>query len=221
MKITVITTCTGSKAVSATNPLTLADFQAGPDHVAQRSKQVEGLCLPAGQMYTGEQHVHLMRGVHAARSAGHQVAVHIISAGYGVLCEDEPIAPYEATFNDMGKKDCIEWGQELRIPQRVQEILDEPADMSLVLLSEKYLDAAQVDAVNEVAGPTWAICASSAVKRFSPSIQKVPLVQADTKRFHTTMIGLKGAVAALVLAAKNPFAELHSLSSDHRQLSLL
>jgi hypothetical protein len=221
MKITVITTCTGSKAITATNPLTLEDFQAGPALVEQRCKEIASLCLPAGQMYTGEQHVHLMRGVHAARAAGHQVDVHIISAGFGVLKEDEEIVPYEATFNDMGKKECIDWGQVLGIPQRVQDILAEPADMSLVLLSEKYLDAAEVDAVNDVAGPTWAICASSAVKRFSPSIQKVPLVQADTKRFHTTMIGLKGAVAALVLAAKNPFAELRSLSSDPRQLSLL
>ncbi|NEX60147.1 DUF6884 domain-containing protein [Noviherbaspirillum galbum] len=221
MKISIISTCTGSKAHEVPNQLTLADFQAGKAHFEARRREVASFGLSAGCMYTGEHHVHLMRGVAAARASGHQVDVHIISAGFGVLAENDEIVPYDATFNDMEKHDCIEWGRELRIPERVQEILSEPADMSLVLLSEKYLNAANVDAIKEVAGPTWAICASSAVKRFSPSIQKVPLVQADTKRFHTTMIGLKGAVAALVLAARNPLAELRSLSSDPRQLSLL
>lgn len=39
---------------------------------------------PAEDLYLGEQHVRLMRGVRAARTAGHQVQVFIVSAHHGL-----------------------------------------------------------------------------------------------------------------------------------------
>ena len=63
---------------------------AGPDHLARRENELLDFCRPAGEIYAGEQHVRLMGGVRSIREVTGkelriEVAVHILSAGYGVI----------------------------------------------------------------------------------------------------------------------------------------
>jgi hypothetical protein len=55
-------------------------------------------------MYTGQQHKRLLAGIKEAerRVPGLDVDLRIVSAGYGLIPDSNRIAPYEATFNDMG-----------------------------------------------------------------------------------------------------------------------
>lgn len=92
---------------------------------------------PAGTLYSGEQHVRLMRGVRAAREQGAEVSVSILSAGDGVVEEGQMIAPYEMTFNTMKKKESRAWATMLGIQKRVREVLAAPSDMTLILLGDR------------------------------------------------------------------------------------
>ena len=86
MRVLVISSCTGEKAVETDQQLVWDDFKSGRAHVATREKELGDFCRKAGEMYTGEQHVRLMREIEALRSKkGLQVDLHILSAGYGLL----------------------------------------------------------------------------------------------------------------------------------------
>jgi len=61
MRITVLTSCPGEKATSSASQLTLEDFAAGEDHVADHTKGLQELTQPAKKMYTGHHHTRLMR----------------------------------------------------------------------------------------------------------------------------------------------------------------
>lgn len=199
MRISVITSCTDTKVSRLPNQLTLEDFMQGREHVALRESEIAGQSLPAEYMYRGEQHVRLMRGVHAARQSGVEVRLWIVSAGYGLLSADTPIKPYNATFGDLSAEDARQWAVQLNLAQQVQEALAEPADCALILLGNAYLNVCGLDKVKEAPKATWALCGTGAVKRFSDAIRPIPLTKQDTRRFRAGLVGLKGEVAAQIL----------------------
>lgn len=199
MKISIITSCTDTKAVRLPNQLTLADFMQGSEHVATRESEITGQPLPAEYMYRGEQHVRLMRGVHAARQAGVEVRLWIVSAGYGLLAADTPIKPYNATFGDLSAGEARQWAVQLGLAQQVRQALAEPADCALILLGGAYLNVCGLDKVTAAPKSTWALCGTGAVKRFSNAIRPIPLTKQDTRRFRAGLVGLKGEVAAQIL----------------------
>jgi hypothetical protein len=199
MKISIITSCTGLKAVSHPGHLTQKDFEQGESHVRRREAALAAFMRPAGMLYTGEQHVRLMRGVEAAREQGAQISVTILSAGYGVVKEGQMIAPYEMTFNTMKKKESRAWATMLGIQESVRKVLDVPSDMTLILLGDRYLQACEFDTVKQLHSATWALCGKGSAKRFSPAFQLVLLKQSHTGQFGATMTNLKGSIAARIL----------------------
>jgi hypothetical protein len=199
MNITVITSCTDRKAVSTPNQLTHADFRQGPAHVLLREAELGPCMLPAGQMYTGEQHFRLMQGVNRARYAGHTVQVHIVSAGYGVVAENRLIAPYEATFNNMDRAEAAVWAQSLSIPAALADILGKPADRVLVLLGERYMEAGCLEVANAIAAPTWVLCGKAVASRLPRGLKPIELMQTDTTVFGAGMVSLKGEIGARML----------------------
>ena len=130
MNIRIITQCTSRKAYSPANQLTLADFQAGPAAIAAKRAKLVDYLLPAQDMYTGDQHQRLMRGYKKATTdaaaAGHpwQADLWILSAGYGLLPAAQRIAPYNATFKDMGgPAKAAAWAGQLDVPAAIRRAL--------------------------------------------------------------------------------------------------
>lgn len=107
MRLLVITSCTGEKAVTSADQLRLDDFRQGATHIAQRERALADLCLPAEQLYTGLQHQRLMSGVRALREQARDVTLDlwVLSAGYGLVPAARKLAPYEATFANLGRKE--------------------------------------------------------------------------------------------------------------------
>lgn len=68
-RILIIASCTGVKSVEHKRSLTLADFRRGPEHVACRERELVELLTPAEDLYSGQRHVRLMRGVRALRQS--------------------------------------------------------------------------------------------------------------------------------------------------------
>jgi hypothetical protein len=99
MRIVVVTSCTGEKAASPAYPLTLEEFEEGGARLARRQAELAAYQRPAAALYTGQQHVRLMRGVQTFRdvlataSVPPKLELWILSAGYGLVPEGRLLVP--------------------------------------------------------------------------------------------------------------------------------
>lgn len=202
MKVLVITSCTGEKAAESPIQLTLHDFQKGSAHVAKREAELADQMMPAEALYTGMQHMRLMRGVASVRAApGIDLELHIVSAGYGLVPGSRKLAPYEATFIGMKKADARAWAKSLGIADDTRKLLDGRYDLGLILLGDDYLDAVALDESVVLGGATLVFCGKAAAKKLPqlPNLFPIILGNTEARRFACALIGLKGELASRVL----------------------
>jgi hypothetical protein len=203
-RIAVLTSCTGVKADFQGTALDCADFARGRRYVARRHRgDLAAALLPAEDLYRGQQHLRLMRGVHAARVAGTvDVDLRIVSAGYGVVAGGEHLAPYGCTFQGMSRAQRRVWARRLDVPNAARRTLAEPFDLALVLLGDEYLDACGLEQTLELGGPTLVFCGSRAALRLPalPRLTPVHLATAHTRLFRCGLVGLKGEIGGRLLA---------------------
>ena len=100
---------------------------------------------PAAKMYTGQQHTLLMEGVNQVRACHGQSSldVAIISAEYGLLNENDVIAPYNVTFQAMKKAEILEKSRRLQLRERVAALIAR-YDVVFFLLGKEYVQALQL-----------------------------------------------------------------------------
>ena len=162
MRILVITSCTGRKKHKSPNQLNYEDF-VSPERLHQRTAELKNFKASAAEMYTGQQHLYLMEGLQELRKMyGKDVVdLHIISAGYGLLAENDVIVPYNVTFQKLKKKKILERSDKLQIYKHVETSI---ADYKLVifLLGKEYVQALKLpfkipDTVTQIflAAPSW------------------------------------------------------------------
>jgi len=204
MRIVVITSCTGEKSVESPEALTLEDFQQGSKHVQAKEKALSSLLTPAEDLYTGQQHVRLMRGVHSFREKAPEqtLDLFVLSAGYGVVKGEQKLAPYEATFATMKKGPLRDWADQLKVPQAFREVVEAPYDLALILLGDDYLDACQLDDQIQLGGPTILFCGGNTFKKLPKikNLHAIPLTNQEAKRFSCGLVALKGDLAAQALS---------------------
>ncbi len=205
MRLLIITSCTGEKVHAPENSISLADFQKGPAHVRQKERELKQFLTPAGQLYSGEQHVRLMRGIQSLSSVSQLSTINhqlfILSAGYGLIPENRKIAPYECTFATMGSKEIRSWADTLNIPQDFRNTVAQAYDLGLILLGDNYLQACQLDASVKFGGLTLLFCGQGPAKKIPrlPNLRVVTLSNPEAKRFSCGLVGLKGELAARLL----------------------
>lgn len=197
-KVTVLTSCTAAKRCT-TEP------------------------VPAEQLYLGQHHVRLMRGVGALRAVGVQVDVWIVSAKHGVIHGSAPVSSYEQTFHGRSAAERRQLAHALEIPSQAVEVISTTSDLGIVVLGEDYLDACELSPEACPGGHTIVFCAASPALRM-PQLRHttlIPLKAQHTREFNCGFVGLKGEVAGrlLSLLADGQFdeEELH----DARLLSKL
>src|SRR3954453_18301328 len=100
MRFLVIGSCTDRKNDEGCAPLTVADF-ADPKRLSRREEELAPWRQTAADLYRGEQHLEMMKGVGVLRAAFGSgcCELSIISAGYGLLDERKRIVPYNVTFH--------------------------------------------------------------------------------------------------------------------------
>lgn len=198
-KIVILTSCTGEKK-DAPFQLTQEDFSLESEQLRAREREIGDYLNLAEDMYTGQQHVRLMRGIEALRkSGGYDLDLRIVSAGYGLIAGDTTIAPYECTFQTMNIREIIEWSNHLGIPSDVRLLFQQPADLILVALGEQYLSALQLDQKVTFAAPTIFFASASSAKRIPSGVRIIPLMNDHAKRFRCGMVGLKGELIGRIL----------------------
>jgi Queuine tRNA-ribosyltransferase/Family of unknown function (DUF6884) len=209
MKVLIITSCTGEKKSKPDNQLTLTDFKKiGSKEFKHRENELSDYLMPAEEIYTGQQHKRLMKGVHELRNGAekHQIDLRVISAGYGLISGNKKIAPYECTFQGMKVKEISAWADHLNVPKDIRKALSEPYDLGLILLGEAYLKACELDDQIALGGPTILFCGTVMAKRLPDlkSLKIVPLSNPEAKRFSCALVALKGELSRrLLLELKN------------------
>jgi len=201
LKLLVVTSCTGEKKYHPENQLVHADFQ-NRETFASREKELAEYMTPAGEMYTGMQHLRLMEGVQALRNQFGQsvVDLYIVSAGYGVIHENKLIAPYEMTFNSMNGRAITEWSDYLKIHEDIDELITQ-YDLVLFLLGDKYLKAIQLPFQSASPAQKLVFLAGNSSKKMIPDTSPyyfVEVGQKDAKSFRYGLVGLKGYLFRLL-----------------------
>lgn len=209
MRILVITSCTGEKAVKHDKMPKLEDFQKGNEYLENIHQQLADSFLPAESLYTGQQHVRLMRAVEYAREehkkddAKPEIDLHILSAGYGLVKGSKALPPYEVTFTGMKVAELKEWSNHLNIPNDFRQVVKKEYDFVLLLLGKEYLAACQLDTLVEFGGPTLAFVAKPQLGLMEkiPNVKPVLLTNEDAKvdQFGCPLISLKGELANRVI----------------------
>ncbi len=120
IRVLIVTSCTGKKRFKPTNQLTIEDFK-DDQKLSDGSKILSGFACPAGQMYTGLQHLRVIESTSILRSCLGEKAVDlkILSAGYGLISENELIVPYSVTFSSMKSDEASLWGNILKIHEPI------------------------------------------------------------------------------------------------------
>lgn len=212
MHILLITSCTGEKIVSHERALTREDFLAGDAHIAVRERDLKNLLTPAEDLYSGQQHVRLMRAVRTLRrrddADGLTIDLRILSAGYGLVASDRRLAPYECTYQGLSRREIRELAEARNVPRDIRRTLAAPYDLALILLGDAYLAACALDDTVRLGGPTIVFCGSEPARRLPAltGLRIVRLANPEAKRFSCGIIGLKGELAgrALTLIGADP-----------------
>ena len=205
MKILILTSCTGKKSVNSDMQLKKEDFLFMSDakKFQERMEPLNDLKMEAEEIYSGEQHKRLLRGVKQFREkyGGESIDLRILSAGFGIISGNKQIVPYECSFNEMNSRELTEWSRFLKIPDMGKEILIKKYDLIIVLLGEKYLRSLSLEEGLIFNSPVLFLTgkASERYIQGEGNISKVIVSNNEAKRFSCGLVGLKGELASRIL----------------------
>nr|NIV28298.1 hypothetical protein [Anaerolineae bacterium] len=134
-----LTPCSAKKKSQVPEPALAADL-GDPERREQAKARLAEHALPAAEMYTGRHHRLVMEGVRAVwQQWGREVLdLAILSGGYGVLRADEPIIPYDVTFDQFAGEALSDWGTMLQVPDKAAQLVRQ-YDLVFLLLGGSYL----------------------------------------------------------------------------------
>ena len=143
-RVLVVTNCTSSKAVDvnevqrvlARHSLRMPSFDL---ELEDRYRQVlSAFIKPAGEMYGGSFRA-IKNLVDELRRVGKSVDLYIISARYGLIREDQPIIPYEASLKGKDRDWVRDWSRKLGVEERLMRVINEGNyDSIIIALPREY-----------------------------------------------------------------------------------
>jgi hypothetical protein len=158
----------------------------------------------AEELYAGQQHRRLMRGVDAYRAAGEPggtLELQILSAGHGVIAAATLLESYDATFAGLRRPQIRRRAKRLGVPGAVARLLKQRRRLALLLLGENYLHAAQLNVGTALGAPTLVLTSPRGAARLAslPQLHPIALDNRDAERFSCGLIALKGELTARLL----------------------
>jgi hypothetical protein len=164
----------------------------------------EDRLFPAEEIYLGEQHRRLMRGIHAFRRSPltGNLDLRIVSAGLGLIPGERRIAPYDATFQAMPKDEIDRRAEAMRIPQEVGALLQQERAMNIILLGSEYMRAAGFLQHQTFSALTLIFCSKEWVSHFrgNPSIITIPSGHQQGRDLRCGLVWIKGEMASRLLS---------------------
>ena len=203
MKLLVVTTCTKEKRDHPENHLVQEDF-SDKENFIHREQELSDFAYPAGEMYTGKQHLLVMEGIHSLRKqfGEEYVDLYVVSAGYGLISEKQIIVPYDVTFNTMNSSEMTEWSRQLGIHENLETLLKQKQyDLVLFLLGDKYLRAINPPFQGVNPAQKFVFFANRTSRKIIPGQAPYYFVEVgrqDVKSFGCGLAGLKGYLFKLL-----------------------
>ncbi|WP_114579046.1 DUF6884 domain-containing protein [Saliphagus sp. LR7] len=194
LDVLVIDQCSGSKNAPDDAPVFDADetLQFSPGDLLARDN-VPGIA--ARDLYTGRQQNYVRDAVRRLRSNGHSVDRYFISAGFGLVAEDDLLPPYEVTFSSMNVSEINERSGKLHIQEDLLRVLEESDyDIVFFTLGKDYYTSIDIDdMIQEVRSDRIGVVFNrEIVEDQFDNIESVPARLEDANRHDTIVIGLKG-----------------------------
>lgn len=194
LNILVIDQCSGSKEFPDNSSVFDADetLRYSRKTLLSRDNIPE---IAARDLYTGRQQNYVRDAVRRLRSDGHDVERYFISAGFGLVAEDDYLPPYEVTFNSMNVGEIRERSTELNIQEDLQRLLSRSDyDIVFFTLGKDYYTSIDVDnMVQEIRSDQIGVVFNrELVEDQFDNVQSVPARTDDAKKHGTIVIGLKG-----------------------------
>ncbi|HEU5375818.1 MAG TPA: hypothetical protein VFV38_10295 [Ktedonobacteraceae bacterium] len=228
-RLLVITSCTKDKVIASDSPanaaLTSEELWDGREdnRAARHYGDLERRRLPAGQLYRGAQHRETMRGVALLRDAfGPQaVEVKIVSAGFGLVDERQPLPPYEATFSGLASSKIKTVSASLGIPASLRALLAGSYSCAFFLLGENYLRSLGLPYLEAPTFPCLFLASLSNQKLVpqSDAYHLIPVGEGEVKAFRYGMVGIKGHLFHLFAQQIVSWSTPNGVSSDDAALA--
>jgi len=196
MNLLVISSCTGEKNVrNCPLPLREEDFNDASLFM-RREAELSEWRLPAATLYTGWQHRYMVRGLNALRLrfGTSCCTLKIISAGYGLVEENQTLIPYEVSFKGKSSLWIRKRAERLGIPEAVRKsVLN--FDAVVFLLGKEYLLSMHPPVVPD-RNQRFAFFTSNLNLPFDAAATIVPAGKSET-RFGAGLVALKGKMFEL------------------------
>ncbi|WP_286715319.1 DUF6884 domain-containing protein [Marinobacter sp. tcs-11] len=198
-RVQIISSCTQSKTRHPESPLTWTDFEKGSSWVTKREAEIE--TISARNLYCGRQHKRVCEII--AENPSIQFDFKIVSAGYGLIDADQPIASYDATFSGLPKAEIARRSIILGLPQAFRNAVERTdADLTLVLLGQDYLDACAVSTPLLAPCPTLLVGNAACRLRIDGcNLFQIPVEEADCQSLGAGQVWVKAEIANQIIRA--------------------
>ncbi|MFC6975875.1 queuine tRNA-ribosyltransferase tRNA-guanine transglycosylase [Halomicroarcula sp. GCM10025709] len=194
LDILVIDQCSGSKYVPDGERIFDVDEIDGSSK-EELLNHDDSLGIKAKDLYTGRQQESISNAVRRLRDDGHNVERFFISAGFGLVGEEEELPPYEVTFSGMNVSQIRERSERLGIKKDLWRVLNQTDyDIVFFTLGKDYYTSIDIDeTVQTVRSDRIGVVFNrDLVDQQYENIVSVPARTEDAKRHETIVIGLKG-----------------------------
>ncbi|MHA1305546.1 MAG: DUF6884 domain-containing protein, partial [Candidatus Heimdallarchaeaceae archaeon] len=138
-KILIINSCGKAKLITHKDQPLCSDLVTEEQRKAA-IERFSSILVPARDLYVGGQAKAVAEAVKILKKKA-QVDYYIVSAGFGLVREDEKLPPYECTFSGLGKAAIQQRAKELKIEESLAAIPRKNYDIVYLSLGQDYLTA--------------------------------------------------------------------------------
>lgn len=193
MKILIVDQCSSDKDY----PEQFSPFDAETIDTTSRENLLDRNTTPekrARKLYQGRQQTYISRAADTLRAAGDTVDRYFISAGFGLVEEDEYLPPYDVTFADYTTEEIEKRATKLAIQDDVSELIANEYDVIFFALGNDYYQSINFEEVlKSVSDNSWIVTFNQ--ESLSNKIETVISLPARTeqaKQHNTIVVALKG-----------------------------
>lgn len=208
MRVLVVDQCSNKKALPDSGER--LDESRIDDEGLEGLLQKEGMVTrPARDLYSGRQQQLVSQAVDQLRAAEVRVDRYFVSAGFGIVPENQSLPAYDVSFQ--GKEHAETRGRKLGLPEAVTQLItdQEKYDVVFLLLGATYYEAIDVEkAVREAPEDTFVVVFNREGLAEDDSTTLSLKANAETgSRYGGGAIGVKGTYlknfASNVVAGRN------------------
>ncbi|MHA1407047.1 MAG: DUF6884 domain-containing protein [Candidatus Heimdallarchaeaceae archaeon] len=138
-RILIVNSCGKAKAVVHPHQPTCQELET-KEQREKAKKDFSSMLKPAKELYIGPQAKAVKQAVDILREFC-EVDYFIISAGFGLVEENEKLPPYNCSFSNQSKKKILEMSKRLEIEESLVNLLKKKYDFVYLSLGQDYLKA--------------------------------------------------------------------------------